>query len=167
VSSLLGFAADDIRIAGLAQHNASEVLDTLHLKPGGSLLGFDADAARQALEKLRWVKTASVTREYPNQLRATVVERHAIALWQNGNNVDLIDETGADMAHTIYSQRKLSSGYRRGAILPPLNLLTRYQPFLNYNSASLLRPAWVQDVGTFTSTLGRSWLCQKKALRRL
>jgi len=103
VSSLLGFAADDIRIAGLTQHDASEVLDTLHLKPGGSLLGFDADAARQALERLPWVKTASVTREYPNQLRASVVERHAIALWQNGSNVDLIDETGADMGHSPFT----------------------------------------------------------------
>ena len=105
VSSLLGFAADDISISGLAQHDASEVLATLRLKPGGSLLGFDADAARQALEKLPWVKTASVTREYPNQLRATVVERHAIALWQNGNNVDLIDETGADMGPTPFTVR--------------------------------------------------------------
>lgn len=103
LSSLIGLAADDISIAGLDQHDAHEVLTILRVKPGTSLLGFDADAARQALEKLPWVKSATVSREYPNMLRATVVERHAIALWQNGSNVDLIDETGANMGTPFMS----------------------------------------------------------------
>ena len=97
LSSLVGLAADDISISGLMQHDAREVLTILHVKPGTSLLGFDADAARTALEKLPWVKSAAVSREYPNMLRASVVERHAVALWQNAGNVDLTDETGANM----------------------------------------------------------------------
>ena len=99
ISSLVGLAADDISISGLVQHDAFEVLRILRVKPGTSLLGFDADAARTALESLPWVKSAAVSREYPNMLRATLVERHAIALWQNVGVVDLIDETGANMGH--------------------------------------------------------------------
>ena len=97
VSSLVGLAADDISITGLDQHDALEVLSILHVKPGTSLLGFDADAARYALESLPWVKSASVSREYPNMLRATLVERHAVALWQNAGAVDLIDDSGSKM----------------------------------------------------------------------
>lgn len=102
VSSIVGLAADDIQISGLVQHNVQEVLATLHVKPGASLLGFDADVARTSLEKLPWVKSASVSREYPNLLRASVVERHAIALWQNNGNIDLIDESGADMGRSSF-----------------------------------------------------------------
>jgi len=102
-ASLVGLAADDIQISGLAQHDVSEVLTALHVKPGASLLGFDADAGRQSLERLPWVKAAAVSREYPNLLRASVVERHAIALWQNGTNVDLIDESGANMGRSTFT----------------------------------------------------------------
>ncbi len=97
LSSLVGLAADDIQISGLSQHSAAEVLANMHVKPGTSLLGFDAALARQSLEKLPWVKAATVSREYPNLLIANVVERRAIAMWQNGATIDLIDETGANM----------------------------------------------------------------------
>lgn len=97
LSSLVGLAADDIRISGITQHDAQEVLATLQVKPGMSLLGFNADAARASLEMLPWVKAAAVSRDYPNILRANVVERHAIAIWQNGQQVELIDDSGAVM----------------------------------------------------------------------
>ena len=97
IASLAGMAADDIQIAGLEQHDPAEIISALGVTPGSSLVGFDANAARSALEQLPWLKTASVAREYPNALRITVSERKAIALWQHGPDIDLVDDTGKAM----------------------------------------------------------------------
>ena len=69
LASLVGMAGDDIQIAGLDQHDPAEIMAALHLKSGGSLIGFDAETARTELEQITWVKSASVAREYPNALR--------------------------------------------------------------------------------------------------
>ncbi len=97
LASLFGMAADDIQIAGLAQHDPAEIMEALHLKAGGSLVGFDASSSRMALEQVIWIKSASVAREYPNALRIAVAERKAIALWQHAGEIDLVDDTGTAM----------------------------------------------------------------------
>lgn len=97
LASLAGMAADDIQISGLEQHDSAEVMASLGVKPGNSLVGFDANVARSSLEQLPWVKFASVAREYPNALRIAVAERKAIALWQHGPDIDLVDDTGKAM----------------------------------------------------------------------
>ncbi len=102
LASLAGMAADDIQIAGLGQHDPAEILAALKIKPGNSLVGFDANTARAILEELPWLKSASVAREYPNALRIAVNERKAIAIWQHGPNIDLVDETGKAMGQPKY-----------------------------------------------------------------
>ena len=97
VASLVGLAADHIQITGLNQHEPDEVLAALSLKPGKSIVGFDASVARQTLQALPWVKIASVEREYPNMLKITVKERVAIALWQHDHQIEMIDDTGVAM----------------------------------------------------------------------
>lgn len=102
VASTFGLAADDIQITGLSSFPASELLSAVGVQPGGSLIGFDTGSARKTLEALPWLQQASVTREYPNILRIEVKERTPIAIWQHGNEVDLVDGTGVAMGH--YSQ---------------------------------------------------------------
>ena len=68
LSSFIGWAADDIRITGLVHQEPEMVLMALGLKPGGSLIGFDAENAKALLENLDWVATATVQRSFPNQL---------------------------------------------------------------------------------------------------
>ncbi len=97
LASVIGLAADHIQISGLVQHEPDEILAALALKPGKSIVGFDANIARQTLQSLTWVKTASVEREYPNMLKITVKERVAIALWQHDHQVEMIDDTGVAM----------------------------------------------------------------------
>ena len=97
LASMAGMAADDIQIAGLDQHDPAEIMSALGVKPGSSLVGFDANNALAALEQVPWVKSASVAREYPNALRIAVSERKAIALWQHGPDIDLVDDSGRAM----------------------------------------------------------------------
>jgi len=102
LASSIGLAADDIQVAGLEQHDVSEVLQALDLKPGKSLIGFDTNMARRTLETLPWLRSAGVAREYPNLLKINLTERRGIALWQHGPDIDLIDETGAAMGKPHY-----------------------------------------------------------------
>lgn len=97
VASFVGLAADDIQISGLTQHEATEVLSVLAIKPGNPMLGFDANVARKTLATLPWVESSSVSREYPNVLKISVKERVAVAIWQHESGTDLIDASGVPM----------------------------------------------------------------------
>ena len=51
-------------------------------------------AAKGRLERLPWVKSATVERSLPDTLRVQVEERKAFALWQHGKRLALIDRDG-------------------------------------------------------------------------
>ena len=95
LSGLIGLAADDVRISGLAQHEPEVVLAAIGVKPGESLVGFDAARARKLLEGLDWVASAQVMRMFPNQLEIAVAERVPFAIWQRDGRHYVIDETGS------------------------------------------------------------------------
>ena len=56
LSSWLGYAAEDIRISGLKRMDGAAVMKAIGVKPGGSLVGFDANTARRLLLNLDWVR---------------------------------------------------------------------------------------------------------------
>jgi cell division protein FtsQ len=94
LAGLVGLAADDIRISGLVHQAPENVLATLGVHPGSSLLGFDAETAKQTLENLDWVASASVQRRFPNQLEIVISERAPFAVWQRAGNYYVIDRGG-------------------------------------------------------------------------
>lgn len=98
IAGLAGLAADDIKIEGLTNHAPEAVLAAINVKPGGSLIGFDALQARRILENLDWIASAKVQRLFPNQLEVDVVERVPFALWQRGKSYYVIDRGGAAMS---------------------------------------------------------------------
>jgi cell division protein FtsQ len=98
IAGLGGFAADDIKIEGLTNHAPEAVLAAINVKPGGSLIGFDALQARRILENLDWIASAKVQRLFPNQLEIAVVERVPFAVWQRGKSYYAIDRSGAAMS---------------------------------------------------------------------
>jgi cell division protein FtsQ len=96
-ASLIGLAADDIRINGLTHHDPEMVLQTLGVTPGGSLMSFDAGQARNVLQSMDWVSAASVQRKFPNRLEITIAERLPFAIWQHDSTYSLIDRAGFAM----------------------------------------------------------------------
>ena len=97
LASLVGLAADDIRISGLSHHDPELLMRALDIKPGGSLLGFDAGQARRMLEGMDWVASAAIQRKFPNMLEISVIEREAVAIWQRDGSYYLIDSSGVAM----------------------------------------------------------------------
>jgi cell division protein FtsQ len=98
LAAVFGMAAEDIRISGLMHHDPAVVLDHIGVRPGASLVGFNADDARILLESLDWVADAEVRRTFPNSLEITLNERKPFAIWQKDGNYAVIDSSGAEMS---------------------------------------------------------------------
>jgi cell division protein FtsQ len=97
IASLVGMAAEDIRVSGLTHHDPALVFQALGVQPGSSLVGFDAAEARRTLESMDWVAAATVQRQYPNRLDINVAERVPFAIWQIDGAYRLIDKAGVAM----------------------------------------------------------------------
>jgi cell division protein FtsQ len=98
VAGLFGMAADDIQINGLSHHDPAVVLAQIGVKPGASLVGFDAEEARILLESMDWVSAAEVRRSFPNQLAINLQEREPFAIWQMDGQYAVIDKAGTSMS---------------------------------------------------------------------
>jgi cell division protein FtsQ len=96
-ASLVGMAAEDIRVSGFTHHDPELVFHAMGVRPGASLVGFDAAEARRTLETMDWVAAATVQRQYPNRLDINVAERVPFAIWQLDGAYRLIDKAGVAM----------------------------------------------------------------------
>lgn len=94
VTGRLGFAIDQVRVSGNGQTSEIDILERLELDGWTSLIGFDAEAARDRIVSLPWVKVASVRKVYPDELEVKVEERQAFAVWQNGGQLNVIQRDG-------------------------------------------------------------------------
>ena len=89
------FAIRQISMSGQALTSEQEILAALDLKPETSLVNFDADAARAAIEKLPAVAEATIRKTYPNHLVISIKERVPVARWRVDGVTYAIDATGA------------------------------------------------------------------------
>lgn len=93
-ASTLGFAIEQVKVAGNLETSDIDVLGQLDLDGETSLVGLNADAARKAITELPWVESAEVRKIYPGTVLVSMQERKAYAIWQNGKDLSLIDEDG-------------------------------------------------------------------------
>lgn len=89
-----GFAIRDLAFTGHRETTVLDIADALRLDEWTSLIGFDADAARERVEALPWVKSASVRKSYPSGLDVDVTEKTAAAIWQHEDALTLVDQDG-------------------------------------------------------------------------
>ncbi len=75
-----------------------DVLDRLELDGWTSLVGFDAEAARERIETLPWIEVAAVRKVYPHALEVRVEERQPFAIWQQGRELSVIEKDGRVIA---------------------------------------------------------------------
>jgi len=92
--ALSGFSIQDVRVTGRAHTQKDELLQAVGVKRDDPIFGFDTETARQRIERLGWVETATVTRLLPDTIRIEITEREPFALWQRGGELSLIDASG-------------------------------------------------------------------------
>jgi cell division protein FtsQ len=71
--------------------DTAEVSQVLHKKIQGNIFTVDIERLRRSLEKLQWVRSVSIRREFPRHLEVQLEEYRPLARW---NNSALVDSQG-------------------------------------------------------------------------
>ncbi len=94
VTARTGFAVSAVRITGNRETSEIDVLGALGFDGFTSLIGFDAEAARDRIAELPWVEAVTVRKIYPAALEVIIDERQAFAVWQHGSELTVIERDG-------------------------------------------------------------------------
>jgi len=90
-----GFEVARVTARGYEQTSDQEILSAVGPVIGASMFHFDPHAARTRVEALGWVRSAAVSRLWPNTVHVSVREREPAAVWQMSGVLNLIDPMGA------------------------------------------------------------------------
>ena len=93
-SAAVGLSVDEVFVEGRRRTRPERLLAAVDVMRGDPILGFDPQGARARIEALPWVSKATVERRLPSVVFVRIEERTAIALWQEGGAVAVIDEAG-------------------------------------------------------------------------
>lgn len=93
-AQLFGFGISEIAITGLIQLREREILDAAGIDPRVALPFLNVAQARETLESLPLVHSATVRKLYPDGVVINIVEREPYALWQVDGDVYVIAEDG-------------------------------------------------------------------------
>jgi cell division protein FtsQ len=86
------FPLHSVRLSAAPQRvDAAKVLQAVRNEVQGNFFTVDIERLRQALEKLPWVRSVSIHREFPYRLAVQLEEHQALARW---NNAALVNRQG-------------------------------------------------------------------------
>jgi cell division protein FtsQ len=94
-SRKLGLTVEEAFAEGRTRTSPEAVAAALQGFVGGSTLFTSVDEVRARLEALPWVRRATVRKQFPGSLFVTLEEHEAIALWHDGNRVQLVGADGS------------------------------------------------------------------------
>ncbi len=89
-----GLELGDVLVEGRQRTERRVVLTTLGVVRGQPILAFDPYAAQARLERLPWVRSATVERRLPTAIHVRLIERQPLALWQHQGRISVIDQDG-------------------------------------------------------------------------
>lgn len=90
----MGFRVENVLVLGRQETPREDLLKAVRLARGAPILAFDPQAAKQRIEALPWVKSATVQRRLPDTVFLQMVERRPLAVWQHKGRFALIDHDG-------------------------------------------------------------------------
>ena len=81
------FPLRSVRLSAVPQRvDAEQVLQLLRTEVQGNLITVDIEHLRRSLEKLPWVRSVNIRREFPGRLAVQLEEHQVLARW-NGNKL--------------------------------------------------------------------------------
>ena len=89
-----GLAVGNVQVEGRERTSREAVLNALAVTRGTPILAVDPADAKQRLETVPWIRSASVERRFPDTLHIRLVERQPLAFWQRHGKLALIDRDG-------------------------------------------------------------------------
>ncbi len=93
-SAHMGLRIDEVFVEG-RQHSPQDIiLAAVQAQRGHPILAYNLEAIKSNLEKIDWIKSATVQRRLPNLLYIQMIERKPIALWHHQKSFFLVDQEG-------------------------------------------------------------------------
>lgn len=97
-SAALGLVVGEIDVEGRETTDAATIMAALAADRGTPILAVSPSRAKQQLESLPWVRSATIERRLPGTLIVRLSERHPLAVWQHDGKLELIDRQGEVIA---------------------------------------------------------------------
>jgi len=97
-TAAFGLVVSNIEVEGRETTDTATVMAALSAARGTPILSVSPHRAKQQLEALPWVRSATIERRLPGTLFVRLVERRPLAVWQHGGIQQLIDQEGALIA---------------------------------------------------------------------
>lgn len=89
-----GLTVSEIIVTGRRNTQQSDIAMALAASSGDLLFDVTPQSARERIEALGWIRSATVRRQFPDTVLVNIVERRPFALWQRDGRVTLIDREG-------------------------------------------------------------------------
>ncbi|WP_142848726.1 cell division protein FtsQ/DivIB [Telmatospirillum sp. J64-1] len=96
-----GLRVEEIYVRGRSRTPPEHLLAALNVQRGDPILGIDLEVARQRVEALGWVASASIERRLPDEIVLTLTERNPIALWQIEGRFMMVDAEGREIPEDV------------------------------------------------------------------
>lgn len=120
-----GLTIEEIQINGHKQTQLEDIKTAIDIEQGSSLLAVNIKAVKDRVERLAWVKTATITRKLPESLIVKITEHNPAALWQVDQKIWVLSDQGikiTDQKLILFSELPMISG--AGADIELENLLS-------------------------------------------
>ena len=95
VAAGLGLRVDHVVVEGRVKTPEVMLRAALGIRPGEPILSYSLSEARQRLESIKWVDTATVERRLPGTIVVRLVERRPFAVWQTEGKFLLVGRDGS------------------------------------------------------------------------
>lgn len=118
-----GYTVQNVYAQGRRAVPTQRILDALAVQRGAPILAVDLNVARERLESIDWIQSATVERRFPDTIMVRLIERQPLALWQHEGKLALIDREGAAFGSqdvTRYAHLPLIVGEGAPAAAPRL-----------------------------------------------
>ena len=94
VAASMGLRVTNVIVEGRTKTPEPMLRAALGIRPGEPILSYSLSEARQRLESIKWVETATVERRLPATIVVRLVERRPFAVWQSEGKFLLVDRDG-------------------------------------------------------------------------
>ena len=91
----LGLAVQEVTVSGRHNTRQADLIAAFDAPLGTPVFKVDIAAARERLEALPWVKSATISRILPGKFHIELIEREPFARWQLDDGTFVIDRDGA------------------------------------------------------------------------
>ena len=104
VTADAGMTVQQIDASGTQRTSAAAIRAAVGVDIGTPIFEVDLAAARDRVQAMGWVDSATVERRLPSTLHVQIVERTPVALWQRNQRLVMVDRAGTEIDSESVSQ---------------------------------------------------------------